>query len=535
MGPAGSLKQPQQQPQRSAAETAALEARLIETLLTHSNDVFCCCALLDCALVLEYVSPSARRVLGWAPEALLGSDWLQQCHPDDVARVRAVLARVVAPGAAASRCEYVLCRLRTGCDAGDGGRLDGRSAAPRAELWMHVMLCRDGPGRLLSMARSAAGHKTREEALRGFLLVTSHDLRTPVHSVSVAAQLLRSRPAVAAHADATALVDSILAAGSLLLTVISNVLAMRDVDAGGVAEAARRVSGAHVAEFDPRALLADTLRTCRLGCGAQPEQLRLSEEPHEPGGCAAPEAAQGDAERISHVALNLLMYALQHRNDATAAPLDVRLGFQRVPPALLVRVHDASRQLRAPEAAEALFAVDSCAALGLFVARSLARAAGGDVTSEAPSDGGVPLLATLPVAVPPSPRKRRAPAVASSPRAAASRLAPVPPPAAAAASPETCPPPAPAPAAPRVSCLLIEDNALNLLLVRRLLERHGFEVRTAQDGLDGLQQMQASVGGAPGAPPPPQLVLTDLRMPRLGGVEMARQYREWCGDDGALA
>jgi CheY-like chemotaxis protein len=91
--------------------------------------------------------------------------------------------------------------------------------------------------------------------------------------------------------------------------------------------------------------------------------------------------------------------------------------------------------------------------------------------------------------------------------------------------------------------LFIDDHVLNLKLVRKLLEKHGFEARvrvrssvvaparaaaqlalllrtdkprtqvtTAENGLEGLQLLQASVGGAPGAPPPPAFVLTDMQM-----------------------
>jgi CheY-like chemotaxis protein len=53
---------------------------------------------------------------------------------------------------------------------------------------------------------------------------------------------------------------------------------------------------------------------------------------------------------------------------------------------------------------------------------------------------------------------------------------------------------------------------MNLRLVKRLLEKHGFEVYTAENGLEGLQLLQASLSGAPGAPLPPAVVLTDMQM-----------------------
>ena len=47
-------------------------------------------ALLDLVLVvdpdlrLRYVSPSCERMLGWAPEELIGTDSSRCVHPDDV-------------------------------------------------------------------------------------------------------------------------------------------------------------------------------------------------------------------------------------------------------------------------------------------------------------------------------------------------------------------------------------------------------------------------------------------------------------------
>ena len=60
-----------------------------------------------------------------------------------------------------------------------------------------------------------------------------------------------------------------------------------------------------------------------------------------------------------------------------------------------------------------------------------------------------------------------------------------------------------------------------------LTPRCALQVRTAADGVEGLAALQASVGRAPGAPPPPSIVLTDMQMPRMGGIEMSRRYRQW--------
>jgi two-component system, cell cycle response regulator DivK len=67
-----------------------------------------------------------------------------------------------------------------------------------------------------------------------------------------------------------------------------------------------------------------------------------------------------------------------------------------------------------------------------------------------------------------------------------------------------------------VRILLIEDNELNRDMLRRRLERRGYAVAEAVDGLAGLAAAKAS---------PPDLVLMDLRLPDVDGREVTRRLR----------
>ena len=65
--------------------------------------------------------------------------------------------------------------------------------------------------------------------------------------------------------------------------------------------------------------------------------------------------------------------------------------------------------------------------------------------------------------------------------------------------------------------LLVEDEAGTRELIRTLLEEEGYEVRAAQDGQEGLRaffQWQ------------PDLVILDIRMPRMDGWELLGRIRE---------
>jgi DNA-binding response OmpR family regulator len=60
--------------------------------------------------------------------------------------------------------------------------------------------------------------------------------------------------------------------------------------------------------------------------------------------------------------------------------------------------------------------------------------------------------------------------------------------------------------------LIVEDDDANREFLRALLEDSGFCVATACDGREALQWLH-------GHPPPPDLVLLDLEMPRMSGWE----------------
>ncbi|WP_329493874.1 two-component system response regulator CseB [Kitasatospora herbaricolor] len=72
-----------------------------------------------------------------------------------------------------------------------------------------------------------------------------------------------------------------------------------------------------------------------------------------------------------------------------------------------------------------------------------------------------------------------------------------------------------APVAPRI--LLVEDDEVIREATKMALERYGFPVDTAGDGLEGLERFRAQ---------PPDLLLLDVMLPLLDGVGLCRRIRE---------
>lgn len=68
--------------------------------------------------------------------------------------------------------------------------------------------------------------------------------------------------------------------------------------------------------------------------------------------------------------------------------------------------------------------------------------------------------------------------------------------------------------------LMIEDDARLAAMVGEYLEQNGFAVSKAPDGLSGLARLnQAGVGQ------PPELVILDLMLPDIDGLEVCRRVR----------
>lgn len=59
--------------------------------------------------------------------------------------------------------------------------------------------------------------------------------------------------------------------------------------------------------------------------------------------------------------------------------------------------------------------------------------------------------------------------------------------------------------------LVVDDDAPTRLILRHLLEDDGFRVQTACDGVEALQCCERAL---------PDIMITDLNMPRLGGAEL---------------
>ena len=74
--------------------------------------------------------------------------------------------------------------------------------------------------------------------------------------------------------------------------------------------------------------------------------------------------------------------------------------------------------------------------------------------------------------------------------------------------------------------LLVEDDRVDIMTVQRALKRNEIEIplRVARTGLEALSMLRGK-DGCEKISPPPALILLDLNLPKMSGIEFLRELR----------
>ncbi len=65
--------------------------------------------------------------------------------------------------------------------------------------------------------------------------------------------------------------------------------------------------------------------------------------------------------------------------------------------------------------------------------------------------------------------------------------------------------------------LIVDDSLTMIMSLKSNLELNGFKVETASDGLQALTKLKSGLK--------PDLIITDINMPRMDGMELIRQIK----------
>jgi PAS domain S-box-containing protein len=429
----------------------------------------------DTAGNISFLNPVAELMTGWKSETAAGQP-LEKVF------------RIINEETRAAATNPIPRVLREAANVGLANQTalvskDGRemsiedSAAPIRDATGHVsgavMVFHD----VTERRRAERALKEADRRKDEFIATLAHELRNPLTPISNGLEILKragNDPTTAENARA--MMDQAL---NQMVRLVDDLLDISRITTGKLQLRKERVELATVVQT--------VLNTSRMLIEEQGHKLTVNLP-------SAPVLLDADPTRLAQVFANLLNNAVKFSEPGGAITMSAELAGDQA----IVRVRDKGIGIPADHL-ERIFEVFAQVDLaferqhgglgiGLSLARGLVEMHGGGIEAHSAGPGmGSEFIVRLPVAV------TRQLAAASN--AAAAEVY----------------------AGPKYRILVVDDNSLASKTTAMVLRMEGHEVGTARDGIEGLECAQQLR---------PDVILLDLGLPQLNGLEIARRIRE---------
>ena len=317
-----------------------------------------------------------------------------------------------------------------------------------------------------------------------FLANMSHELRTPLNAILGFSKLMRGEDSLSQKQRRT--LDIINRSGEYLLSLINNVLDMSKIEVGRIV--------LEETVFDICAMMRDTVELMRHQAGTKGIQLVLEMA------ADLPPTVRADESKLRQVVLNLVGNAVKFtERGGVTLRLAIRPLNDSRRVMLVIEVEDSGDGI-ALEDQQRIFEPfvqlsrktgQKGTGLGLTITRQFVELMGGVIRLESVLGKGSIFRIEMPV-------DRVDTTTAHPSKAKGMRFVRL------------------VPGQPEYRILIVEDQMENWMLLRELLERSGFHVRLAGNGMEGIEAFQSWQ---------PHFIWMDWRMPVMDGMEATRRIR----------
>ncbi len=332
----------------------------------------------------------------------------------------------------------------------------------------------------LALVRAKEDAEAANSAKSTFLATMSHEIRTPLNGVLGMAQAMAMDDL---SDDQRGRLDVIRQSGETLLAILNDVLDLSKIEAGKLE--------LDEAEFDISELARGAHGAFTALAAVKGVAFDLAVEPDARG------IYHGDSTRVRQILYNLVSNALKFTDQGEVSVLVSRVGGD-----LKLTVSDSGIGI-APERLASLFEKFEQAdasttrryggtGLGLAICRELATLMRGEITGHSALGQGSTFVVVLPL-----------------PRLRDEEGSPTPTPAQGADPME--------PAERPLRVLAAEDNTVNQLVLKTLLQQIGVELTVVGNGAAAIEAWETEAW---------DLILMDIQMPVMDGPAAARVIRE---------
>jgi PAS domain S-box-containing protein len=428
-----------------------------------------------------YFSPRMEEMLGLSAASLSGppQNWRRHVHPEDHALLQQGLDDTFS-----QRSETLNLQFRMRHVAGHDLWVQMRGAVSYDD--------KGRPQRLVGSLGDITDRKIYEqESMRAaaaeaaslakseFLAVMSHEIRTPMNAILGMIRLLLDTELNAEQHD---FAETVLSSGEVLMGILNDILDLSRIEAG-------RLEMEHIA-FDLPKVVDSVVHL--MVPHAKEKGLSLVAQV----AADVPRLIIGDPTRLRQVLLNLVSNAVKFTKAGSVTVSLSALSVGAEDAVLRFSVVDTGLGI-SPEARERLFnnfvQADATIArrfggtgLGLAICNNIVRMMSGEIGVDSEPGQGSTFWFTIRLPLADALEDQRAAAPAGGVLGRPLKL------------------------------LLAEDNLVNQKVAMMILQRKGHEVVTAADGLQALAAVQQQSF---------DLVLMDMQMPEMDGIEATRRIR----------